>query len=250
MSSELRAKAREKLTGKWGKAACISLAYLVIAFLIGFIQTHTENQAFLDFVISIIAFVIEVPLSFGLVYSFYKLFKGEETFAFDFCSLGFSNFGRAWRVTGRMILKMVVPIILIIIAYFLIIFSASFYIMSSAYAFVYSTSTSALGIFTILSIVGIILLIFSTIWAATKAYYYALSYPIAMDNPEMTAIDCVEESKKLMTNNRGKLFVLQLSFIGWAILALFTLGIGYIWLVPYIQFAIFCFYDKVKETNA
>ena len=38
MSSELRAKAREKLTGKWGKAACISLAYLVIAFLIGFIQ--------------------------------------------------------------------------------------------------------------------------------------------------------------------------------------------------------------------
>ena len=45
MSSELRAKAREKLTGKWGKAACISLAYLVIAFLIGFIQGHVEENS-------------------------------------------------------------------------------------------------------------------------------------------------------------------------------------------------------------
>lgn len=249
MSSELRAKAREKLTGKWGKAACISLAYLVIAFLIGFIQGHVEGNAFLNLIVSIIAFVIEVPLSFGLIYSFYKLFKDEETSAFDFCSLGFSNFGRAWGVTWQTILKMIVPVILMIISYVLIAFSVSLYVTSS-FSYIYSGSTSGLGMAGLLSIVGIILLIFSVIWGITKYYYYALSYLIAMDNPEMTSKEAVEESKKLMNDNRGKLFGLQISFIGWAILALFTLGIGYIWLIPYMQFAIICFYDKVKETNA
>ena len=249
MSSELRAKAREKLTGKWGKAACISLAYLVIAFLIGFIQGHVEGNSFLSFIVSIIAFIIEVPLSFGLMYSYYKLFKDEETFAFDFCSLGFSNFGKSWGITWHMILKMIIPVILMIISYVLIAFSVSLYVTSS-FSYIYSGSTSGLGMAGLLSIVGIILLIFSVIWGITKYYYYALSYLIAMDNPEMTSKEAVEESKKLMTNNRGKLFGLQISFIGWAILTLFTLGIGYIWLIPYMQFAIICFYDKVKETNA
>ena len=249
MSSELRAKAREKLTGKWGKAACISLAYLVIAFLIGFIQGHVEENSFLNLIVSIIVFVIEVPLSFGLVYSFYKLFKDEETSAFDFCSLGFSNFGRAWGVTWQTILKMIVPVILMIISYVLIAFSISLYVASS-FSYIYSGSASGLGMAGLLSIVGIILLIVSVIWGLTKYYYYALSYLIAMDNPEMTSKEVVEESKKLMNNNRGKLFGLQISFIGWAILALFTFGIGYIWLIPYMQFATICFYDKVKETNA
>lgn len=249
MSSELRAKAREKLTGKWGKAACISLAYLVIAFLIGFIRGHIEEHSFLNLIVSIIVFIIEVPLSFGLVYSMYKLFKDEETSAFDFCSLGFSNFGRAWGVTWQTILKMIVPVILMIISYVLLAFSISLYVASS-FSYIYSGSTSGLGMAGLLSIVGIILLIFSVIWGLTKYYYYALSYLIAMDNPEMTSKEAVEESKKLMNDNRGKLFGLQMSFIGWAILALFTFGIGYIWLIPYMQFATICFYDKVKETNA
>lgn len=249
MSSELRAKAREKLTGKWGKAACISLAYLVIAFFISFIQTKTENQTFLYLLVSIIAFVIEVPLSFGLIYSYYKLFKDEETSSFDFCSLGFSNFGKSWSITWQIILKMIVPVILMIISYVLLAFSVSLYVTSS-FSYMYSGSTSGLGMAGLLSIVGIILLIFSVIWGITKYYYYALSYLITMDNPEMTSKEAVEESKRLMNNNRGKLFGLQISFIGWAILALFTFGIGYIWLIPYMQFAIICFYNKVKETNA
>ena len=250
MSSELRAKAREKLTGKWGKAVGITFAYLVIVFLISFIQAHTEDQAFLYLVVSIIAFVIEIPLSFGLMYSFYKLFRNEETSAFDFCSLGFSNFGRSWRVTGRMISKMIGPMILIIIAYILIMSSFSMFIMSSAYSVMYSSSSSSVGTAGVLTLVGFVILIASSIWATTKMYYYMLSYLIAMDNPEMTAKETVEESRRLMTNNRAKLFWLQLSFIGWAILNAFTFGIGSLWLIPYIQFAIFSFYDKVREKNA
>ena len=49
-----------------------------------------------------------------------------------------------------------------------------------------------------------------------------------------------------MTGNRGKYFVLQLSFIGWAILACLTLGIGMFWLTPYITVATICFYEALS----
>ena len=53
-------------------------------------------------------------------------------------------------------------------------------------------------------------------------------------------------------NNRAKLFILFLTFIGWAILAVLTIGIGFLWLAPYIIFSVFAFYhflSKGKENN-
>ena len=48
-----------------------------------------------------------------------------------------------------------------------------------------------------------------------------------------------------MSGHRGDLFLLELSFIGWAILAVFTLGIGCLWLLPYMQVAKVCFYEEI-----
>ena len=53
-----------------------------------------------------------------------------------------------------------------------------------------------------------------------------------------------------MIGNRAKLFWLELSFIGWAILVAITLGIGYLWLIPYIQFATIAFYKFVSSNNS
>ena len=49
-----------------------------------------------------------------------------------------------------------------------------------------------------------------------------------------------------MNGHRKEYFILQLSFIFLEILASLTLGIGYIWLSPYIQTSTICFYDKIK----
>ena len=69
---------------------------------------------------------------------------------------------------------------------------------------------------------------------------------IAIDKPDLSTQDSVMESERLMKGNRGKLFVLQLSFIGWAILATFTFGIGFLWLNAYIQIAIIVFYKYLS----
>ena len=53
-----------------------------------------------------------------------------------------------------------------------------------------------------------------------------------------------------MKGNRWKIILLELSFIGWAILSVFSLGIGYLWLLPYMQVAMVCFYDRLAQPKA
>lgn len=244
VSSEFRLEARKKLEGKWGKAACLVLAYAVAIFVLGFISGLFPDSV--DFILSVIVSVIEVPLSFGLIISLLKLYNNEEVKAFDFLSTGFSNFKKAWGISIQMFLKMIVPFILIIISYVLIGFGMVGMLSSS----LARTSSSTASSFGILGILGFILLIVSMIWAITKSYYYQLAYLVAAENPEMSSKEAVLKSEELMTNKRSKLFFLQLSFVGWAILACFTLGIGYFWLLPYIQFAIIAFYKFVSEDSS
>lgn len=79
------------------------------------------------------------------------------------------------------------------------------------------------------------------------AYRYSMSFYILNDNPQMSAKEALEESKRMMNGYKGKLFLLQLSFIGWALLCILTLGIGYLWLIPYIQTSTANFYQNLKD---
>lgn len=236
ISSDFRAEARRKLAGKWGKGACIMLAFLLVTFVINFIIGLLPDSY--EWLGQIIDIVINVPLSFGILYAFLKLYKDENVGAFDFFKLGFNNFGKSWSITFNIFLKMIVPAIVVIISYILIAVGISFY--ATSLIAVYSTST--LNFYTFISIVGFILLVVSSIWATTKYYFYQLAFLISMENEDMSAKDVVEESKKAMTGKRAGLFWLQLSFIGWAILGAISFGIGFLWIIPYVQCATIAFY--------
>lgn len=79
------------------------------------------------------------------------------------------------------------------------------------------------------------------------AYRYSMAFYILNDNPGMGANAALEESKKMMDGNKGKLFCLHLSFIGWVLLCICTLGIGFLWLNPYVQISVAYFYQDLKE---
>jgi uncharacterized membrane protein len=49
-----------------------------------------------------------------------------------------------------------------------------------------------------------------------------------------------------MKGHKMKLFLLDLSFIGWSLLCIFTLGIGLLWLIPYMQSARAAFYEDLR----
>ncbi|MBT3275603.1 MAG: DUF975 family protein, partial [Spirochaetales bacterium] len=59
----------------------------------------------------------------------------------------------------------------------------------------------------------------------------------------------LNRSKELMQGYKGKLFGLYFSFIGWAILCMFTLGIGYLWLFPYMKASEANFYEDMKAAQ-
>ena len=239
MSSEFRAKAREKLSGKWGKSALIILAYYLVFFIINLLTSFIGKESALSSIISLALFIIEIPLGFGLVFSLFKLYKGEDTTHFEFLNLGFSNFNRSRGITWQMFLKRLLPVVLMIISYILIIVSVSM----SIYSLFISSSTA--GTASLLLLIGCILLVVSSIWSTILSYYYQLSYFIAIDNPDLSSKEAVLKSRELMTNNRWNLFKLQFSFIGWIILSAFTFGIGLLWVAPYMLFSIISFYESL-----
>jgi len=79
-----------------------------------------------------------------------------------------------------------------------------------------------------------------------KALSYALTPYILHDHPELQYNSAIERSMSMMDGNKLRLFLLILSFIGWAILALFTLGIAFLWLYPYMQASATAFYEDVR----
>lgn len=48
---------------------------------------------------------------------------------------------------------------------------------------------------------------------------YSQAFYVLIDHPEYSVNQCVEASKRLMLGNKGRFFYLQLTFIGWYILA-------------------------------
>lgn len=242
-SSDFRTEARRNLAGKWGKAACITLAYTFIFFVLGFIQGLMPENSAIENLLSLAITIIEVPFAFGLIISLYKLYEGQDIKAFDFITFGFNSFGKSWIISFHILLKMAVPVILIVTSIILIAFG----IYGTAASSILSPGNS--GSYLFIAIIGFVLYFVGLIWTIVKSYYYAITYIIAADNENMKAKELVEKSKQIMTNHRGQLFVLQLTFIGWAILAVFTLGIGYLWILPYMQFAMIAFYKHLIGDN-
>lgn len=79
-----------------------------------------------------------------------------------------------------------------------------------------------------------------------KHYSYAMTDYILKEEPEMKNNAAIEKSMAMMENNKMKLFLLDLSFIGWALLCILTFGIGFLFLQPYMQVSHAAFYEDLK----
>ena len=80
-----------------------------------------------------------------------------------------------------------------------------------------------------------------------KSYSYAMTLFILKDYPELQYDAAIEKSMAMMSGHKMKMFLLDLSFIGWAILCCFTLGIGFLFLAPYVEASHAAFYEDLKK---
>lgn len=82
-----------------------------------------------------------------------------------------------------------------------------------------------------------------------KAYSYAMTNLIAEDNPELGPKECINRSQAMMDGHKMDLFLLDLSYIGWILLGFLSLGIGFLWITPWMQMAHVRFYEELKQGN-
>ena len=80
-----------------------------------------------------------------------------------------------------------------------------------------------------------------------KYYEYAIIPYILADDPEISSKDAFKKAKEMMKGNKWRLFKLEISFFGWFILCVLTLGIGTLFLLPYVNAANAEFYVELKN---
>ena len=71
---------------------------------------------------------------------------------------------------------------------------------------------------------------------------YVMAPYLMAQYPEKGILESVADSKALMQGQKWRYFVLSLSFIGWILLCVLTLFIGFLWLDPYMQATFSAFY--------
>lgn len=78
-----------------------------------------------------------------------------------------------------------------------------------------------------------------------KGLAYSQVFFLLKDHPEYSVLEAITESRKRMVGYKWKYFLLNLSFIGWGILCIISLGIGFLWLIPYYSTTLAEFYDDI-----
>lgn len=79
-----------------------------------------------------------------------------------------------------------------------------------------------------------------------KGYSYSMTPFILAEHPDLTASQAIAMSQDMMDGHKADLFFLDLSFIGWVILAVLTFNLGNIALNPYRNAAHAAFYRQLQ----
>lgn len=230
--AELKQQAKDSLRGRWGTAIGMVLVYELLIGAIGVVAN------FIPYIGSLALLVISVPLSFGFIGQLLKFSRKENVGVVDFFKIGFDNFGKAWAIVGYTFLKLVGYIIAYVVCTV-----AMVGLIVAAYN---AESVVMLGIG--MAVIGLAFLVIY-ILLIMKAYLFVLTDYIGNDKADMPAKEVVEKSAELMKGHRWEFFVLELSFIGWGILAVLTCGIGFLWLEPYMQMTTIKFYENLANGN-
>ena len=73
---------------------------------------------------------------------------------------------------------------------------------------------------------------------------------LMLDFPDYTAPQLLHLAPKLMKGHKARLFYIMLSFVPLLLLCIFSCGIGYLWIYPYMQTTYANFYLDLMKNNS
>lgn len=232
-ASELKSRARTVLAGRWsfitGVFLMEMLLNMVLEMIVELAFPLRINGSFsiLHMICLLITGLISIIISAGSSYLYLNVAR-ERPYKLSDLFFSFSHqperiIGWFFAVFGITILFSLVPSVLLAMALF-----------------------SEHNIWIIVGIAAFLICIVGFISVLLR--YIMVPY-LYVDAPWKTTRELMRESKELMAGQKGRYFYLQLSYIGLILLSLLTLGIGLIWVSPYISMTNAQFYLNLKQEN-
>ena len=106
-------------------------------------------------------------------------------------------------------------------------------------------------------LIGFLSQLFVALWSLlflipgiVKSYAYSMAYYVKLDHPDYGWKACIDESRRLMNGHKWEKFVLDLSFLGWILVGVLCLGVGTLWVTPYMAATEAQFYEYVRSCAA
>lgn len=237
-SSELKNTAKEHLAGRYASVVLLTVVSIFMVIPVAYFQTFVESGISLLFggnttlLLSILLFLVsQVIISLSSLinigaYLFYLKMACCHPHALSDLFYCFSE--------GRLGKSVMVAVCMRLPS---IICSLPYIICAYIYPFPATNSYLLLAL-----IVGIVVPI-------PLELALSMSYFLILDFPEYSVKDILSHSIQLMKGNKGRLFYIEISFLPLHILGIFSMGIGYLWLTPYINMTRTLFFLDLMKPN-
>lgn len=248
ISSNLKAKARRSLMGRYNILVSAYLLTILIPnivsmiFSMGYVEGNTLSLV-IQYAASFIISILSSILSIGMLYIVLNVIR-KKTLGLGQIFYGFKHHADKF---------IIISIIFILPTFPGQVCTSELF--SSIYAGIDLSSTSSLSeniasalnsnlSFTYLTLLvyGIGLLI--TLYLMIN---YIFIFQVLLDQPQLSVPEAFRQCKALTQGNRGLIFYMMLSFLGWILLNLCSVGIAMLWIMPYIEATFSCLYLKLTD---
>lgn len=231
-SAELKKLARIALKGKFGIFIGAFLIYSAIATAASIITNALAATAY-DYMRIILLFGIQLILTFvWAIFSAGFTFQGMKAARGEKVSLGDIFYGFTHSPDRFIIITLLELLIAVVLfapsVIFMIVFS-------------YTMPRMVLSLMAI----PLLLYIAALVFVVIISLGISLAYYLIIDNPEMSAIDSLKTSWRIMKGHKGRVFYLSLSFLGLMLLGMLSFGVAMMWVVPYANVTSAYFYYDV-----
>lgn len=231
-SGELKRLAREFLTGNYTTPVLASiLATAIPGILLSAFPFHPAEGISIEFVCYLTATaiisVLASLLGVGLTRLHLHLARKQEISVLELF----------WVFRNKPDRYILGILFLYLLAFSPLVFFVIFYLSARTAVFL-----SSFLFFICVSVAGLLLVIYE-FWLLLS---YSLIFPIYLDQPNLSVLDGFRNSRKLMYGNKIRMMMLIMSFLGWGLLGILSMGIGFLWIQPYLTQASVNLYLDIK----
>ena len=229
-NSEIKASAREYLLGNYARVISVQFLFLFFSWGISTVWSTIPGAGvgmmILTGALTFFSYVLIQVLLFGLSRMYLKLC----------CRM---NYGMSDLFGGLRDNRVVLSALLLATLQFIFTFPADVLALMS----IDSNDTNLATLSLLVRLGG--MLVYYIIWLPFSQLYYVL-----LDLPDKGVIDCIRMSFWLMKGQKLKLVGIQLSFIPLICLSILTIGLGMIWVTPYMNASYACFHLNLTEAKS